>query len=58
MKCCTLPEGGRESKVGKVSHKMSKGSGTGSKLAKAAHKCKGKHGDKFKKCVKTTIRKL
>lgn len=55
MKCCTIPEDGRASKGG---HKISKGSGTDSKLAKAAHKCKGKHGTKFRTCVKTTIKKL
>jgi hypothetical protein len=55
MKCCTLPEN-RDKVKGK--HKISKGSGTGSKLAKAAHACKGKKKVAFKKCVKAKIKKL
>jgi len=56
MKCCIIPEG--ESKGHIKRGKMTKGSGTGSKLAKAAHKCKGKKKDAFRKCVKAKIKKL
>lgn len=62
MKCCTLPSGeihkSKVTKVHKDKSEMHKGSGTGSKLARAAHKCKGKHGVKFRKCVKAKIKKL
>lgn len=65
LECKVISDGKhvKHGKRAKRSHivKSGKGQGTGSKLAKAAHLCKGitgRHGDSFRKCVKAKIKKL
>ncbi|MFA4871395.1 MAG: hypothetical protein WC623_24565 [Pedobacter sp.] len=55
---CQVISGGGETSSGKKGMHRSRGSGTGSPLAKAAHACKGKKGTTFKKCIKVKIRKF
>jgi len=52
MQCCTLPDRG----VGHVKSKLHGKRKKVTALGKAVKACKGKHGTKYKKCVKKQMK--
>ncbi len=57
LDCKVVPEGSKIKSEKNKKGKVTKGRGTGSKLAKAAHKCKGKHGKVYKTCFRAAMKK-